>query len=239
MHDEAPLPSSGHHDPIVLTLGVSKAMSMAFGRGRAARSVADIAGLAPPDRVVDIGCGPATAARVAPKCCARATGVDPSPAMLRLGRWLNSLRGRHNVILVEGTAEALPLPDESATVVRALSSVHHWTDRAAGFAEASRVLAPGGRVILAERLVGPGARGHAGHGVTDDQANELAVDLATAGFIRIHRQMRVAGHRALAVVSGLRPPLGEGAETDRLRPERVVAALTGPGEGRRWPAVRR
>ena len=102
--------------------------------------------------------------------------------MLRLGRWLTAARHVPNVAFARGTAEALPLPDSSATVAWALSSVHHWTDRAAGLAEASRVLAPGGRILLAERLVKPGARGHAAHGLTRDHADQLADDLKAAGF---------------------------------------------------------
>ncbi len=101
--------------------------------------------------------------------------------MLRLGRWLTAARHVPNVAFARGTADALPLPDSSATVAWALSSVHHWPDRAAGLAEASRVLAPGGRILLAERLVKPGARGHAAHGLTRDHAGQLADDLKAAG----------------------------------------------------------
>ena len=63
--------------------------------------------------------------------------------MLRFGRWLASLLRRTNVSLVEAGAEAIPLPDASATVVWSLSAVHHWSDRAAGLAEAERVLVRG------------------------------------------------------------------------------------------------
>lgn len=202
--DVSPTSSDRRHS-LAMALEALYALSMLFGRGRAARSVADLAGLTSADRVVDIGCGPGTAVRVASMRCEHATGVDPSPAMLRFGRWLNSLRRRRNFALLEGTAESLPLPDGRATVVWALSSLHHWTDRAAGIAEAKRVLAPGGRVLLAERLVKPGARGHAAHGLTGEQSDELADELTAAGFSGVQRQVRVAGHRTLTVVTGSRP----------------------------------
>ncbi|MBF6557535.1 MAG: methyltransferase domain-containing protein [Acidimicrobiales bacterium] len=125
--------------------------------------------------------------------------------MLRFGQWLNRLRRCRKVILLEGTAEALPRPDESATVVWALSSLHRWADRAAGIAEAHRVLGPGGRVLLAERLVEPGGHGHAAHGLTSDRADEVAVELTAAGFSGVHRRLRTAGHRTLIVVVGSRP----------------------------------
>ena len=96
------------------------AVSMVFGRGKAATCVADLARLTPADRVVDIGCGPGTAVRVASRRCEWATGVDPDPTMLRFGRWLASLLRRRNMSLIEGPAEAIPLPDASATVVWSL-----------------------------------------------------------------------------------------------------------------------
>jgi hypothetical protein len=38
--------------------------------------------------------------------------------------------------------------------------------------------------VLAERLTKPGARGHAAHGLTPDQAEDLARQLSAAGFVR-------------------------------------------------------
>ena len=175
---------------------------MVFGRGKAATCVADLARLTPADRVVDVGCGPGTAVRVASRRCEWATGVDPDPTMLRFGRWLAALLRRKNVSLVQGGAEALPLPDAAATVVWALSSVHHWSDRDAGLAEAKRVLVPGGRVFLVERLSPPGARGHARYGMTEPQLDALEADATRAGFLAVRREMHVAGRDTLAVVRG-------------------------------------
>ncbi|PRC62749.1 SAM-dependent methyltransferase, partial [Mycobacterium sp. ITM-2017-0098] len=57
---------------------------------------------------------------------ARVTGVDPSESMLRLARLVT--RRRSAVTWAEGSAEALPVPDDSATIVWALATVHHWRD---------------------------------------------------------------------------------------------------------------
>jgi ubiquinone/menaquinone biosynthesis C-methylase UbiE len=175
---------------------------MVFGRGKAATCVADVARLTPADRVVDIGCGPGTAVRVASRRCEWATGVDPDPTMLRFGRSLASLLRRRNMSLIEGSAEAIPLPDASTTVVWSLSAVHHWSDRAAGLAEAKRVLAPGGRVFLVERLSPPGPRGHQKYGLTEAQLDALESDATRAGFMAVRREMYTAGHDSLAVVRG-------------------------------------
>ena len=174
------------------------ALSMTVGRGSVARAVADLAELTAGDQVVDIGCGPGAAARVAAGRSAHVTGVDPSPAMLRLGRWLNALRGTRNISLVQGSAESIPLPDRGATVLWALNSVHHWSNRATGLAEALRVLAPGGRLLLAERLVRPGAHG----GLVGDQVDQLVSQVEVSGFTDVRRDTMTAGRWTVSVVRG-------------------------------------
>jgi ubiquinone/menaquinone biosynthesis C-methylase UbiE len=175
-------------------------LSMAVGRGPAARAVAASAKLSSDDRVVDIGCGPGTAVRQAASHCSSATGVDPDLAMLRLARWISAARRARNVSWLEGSAAAVPLPDASATVVWALSSAHHWPERAAGWAEARRLLAPGGRLLVVERLTPPGARGHAANGITEGGADRLAAELAEAGFSRVQAEVTKAGRRRIVVV---------------------------------------
>jgi len=195
------------------------AVSMTMGRGAAARALADLADVGSADSLIDVGCGPGTAVREAARRGARSTGVDPSPDMLRLGRWITAARRGHNVTFVEGAAEALPLPDGGATVVWALSSLHHWADRAAGLSEARRVLPPGGRILLAERLVAVGARGHAAHGLTADGVEELERDLRDAGFASVRSATRVTGRRTLTIVQAVAttPALAPTAGSDPPR----------------------
>jgi len=204
-HNSLPAPATDHGGPVRTGYRFLTAISMAVGRGPAARTVAALAGLSPDDQVVDIGCGPGTAARTAARRCAGVTAVDPAPEMLRLGRRITAVRRIANVTFREGRAGALPLPDASVTVAWALSSVHHWPGQAAGLAEAARVLAPGGRILLAERQVKPGARGHAAHGLSPDQARRLTADLAAAGFTGVSCDTRQAGRRTLLIVRGALP----------------------------------
>ena len=181
---------------------IMTAVSMTIGRGPLARAAADAARLTPADRVIDIGCGPGTAVRLASRRAAAATGIDPSPDMLLLARQISRIRRARQVSWVEGKAEKLPVPDGQATVAWAISSVHHWDDLSAGLSEASRALAPGGRLVLVERLARPGARGHAAHGLTSGQAEDLARQLTAAGFLRVEVHTRKAGHRSLVIVRG-------------------------------------
>ena len=182
-------------------------VSMVFGRGQVARGIADLAQLTVEDRVVDVGCGPG-AVRLSPRHAAgQATGIDPSSSMVNLGRRISWLRRRRNTTFQVGSAEAIPLPNQSATVAWALSSVHHWNDRDAGIVEIARVLLPGGRVLLVERLNRPGARGHVTYGLTQSQLESLAGQLAAAGFAAVELGMQCSGAgRSLLSAESVRRP---------------------------------
>ncbi|HTW06931.1 MAG TPA: class I SAM-dependent methyltransferase [Acidimicrobiales bacterium] len=183
-------------------------LSMAVGRGPAARAAVESAVLSRDDRVVDIGCGPGAAVRLAAAGCAHATGVDPDPAMLRMARAISGARRSRNVSWLEGSAAAVPGPDASATVVWAVSSAHHWPERAAGWAEARRLLASGGRLLVVERLTRPGATGHGSHGLTQSQADRLAEELAEAGFAGVQCEVIKARRRKIVVLKCVSPRSG-------------------------------
>jgi SAM-dependent methyltransferase len=96
-------------------------------------------------RVLDVGCGTGTlAAALAERAHARVWGVDPSAEMLAVAR----PRVPRAVGLRQGRAEELPFRDGWFDAV-VLSLVVHLVDRPPAFAEAARVLAPGGRLGIA------------------------------------------------------------------------------------------
>ncbi|MGE2836635.1 class I SAM-dependent methyltransferase [Mycobacterium sp. SMC-4] len=169
---------------------------------RSARLAAELTAVTADDHVVDIGCGPGTAVREAARRGARATGVDPSASMLAVGR---AVFRRAGITLVEGEAEALPLPDASATVVWALATVHHWRAVDAGLTEAHRVLASGGRLLAVERQSPPGATGFASHGWTRAQADAFADLCRSAGFTGATVGSERVGRRDVWTVSATRP----------------------------------
>jgi len=104
---------------------IMTAVSMTIGRGPLARAAADAARLTQADRIIDIGCGPGTAVRLAARRADAATGIDPSPVTLRVARQISRFRRARHVSWAEGKAEKLPVPDGQATVAWAISSVHH------------------------------------------------------------------------------------------------------------------
>ncbi|MGE0215448.1 class I SAM-dependent methyltransferase [Mycolicibacterium sp.] len=200
MSEPAPLPVNHHADHP----GFSGVTGTLFGLvflltgGVTARLAADLTGVGAADHVVDIGCGPGTAARVAAGRGASVTGVDPSAEMLRLARRVNRDAA---VTFAQGSAEALPVPGASATAVWALATVHHWRDVDAGLTEIRRVLAPGGRLLAVERQSPPDATGIASHGWTRDQAETFADLCRSHGMSDVHVADRHAGRRAVWAVS--------------------------------------
>ncbi len=183
---------------------LAMAVPMILGRGAVARAILAEARLTADDRAADIGCGPGTAARIAAARGVAVTGVDPSPIALGLARALSRRADARRITWAQGSAERLPLHAGAITVAWSISSVHHWADQAAGCAEIYRVLAPGGRVVLAERLIRPGATGLAAHGSTREQAEELCRTLSAAGFVAVTSQTMVTGRRTRIVVRGER-----------------------------------
>jgi len=184
-------------------MGLVAALSMVFGRKGDARFAARLGAVGPGDAVVDIGCGPGAAVRHASGLAASVTGIDPAPIMLRVARVLTRAR---NVRYVDGAAEALPLPDDSATVVWSIATVHHWRDLDDGPREMRRVLQPGGRFVAIERRTRPGATGHASHGWTDEQADAFARHCRDHGFVDVRVEHAEPNDRRSLVAIAAKAP---------------------------------
>ena len=184
--------------------GFIAATSMALGGKDDARLAARLSGIAAGDAVADIGCGPGTAARYAAGLGASVTGVDPAPVMLRLARLLTR-RSPQAVRYVQGSAEALPLPDSSVSAAWAIACVHHWADLDAGLDEARRILKPGGRLVAIERLTQPAATGLASHGWTAEQASAFADRCLALGFTGITTSQQRGGRKTTVSVTATAP----------------------------------
>ncbi len=123
--------------------------------------------------VADLGCGTgAVSAELAPRFH-RVVAVDQSGEMLRAAR--RRLAGVQNVEIHEARLEALPLADGSCDAALAVLVLSYLDDPAAALREATRILRPGGRLVVVEatRHADDGLRRRMGQRVPGFDAREL------------------------------------------------------------------
>ena len=101
------------------------------------------------DVLLDLGCGTGAAVRQAAPIVRRAVGFDLSPAMIAQARNLAS--NIANVEFREGDASGpLPFSDGEFTAIVCTTAFHHFPRPPHTIAEMSRVLAPSGRLVIAD-----------------------------------------------------------------------------------------
>ena len=109
--------------------------------------------LAHGERVLDLGSGAGTDSLVAAQMVGdegSVTGIDMTPEMLAKARNAAAAMAVGNVAFVEAEAERLPFADASFDVVVSNGVIDLIPDKDAVFAELYRVLAPGGRMQIAD-----------------------------------------------------------------------------------------
>jgi ArsR family transcriptional regulator len=104
--------------------------------------------LLPAVRVADLGCGEGHLAIEATRWARQVVGVDVSERVLDTARALAQSRSIRNITFKKGEIEDLPLEDGSMDVALLSQALHHAKDPARAIAEASRILAPGGTLLL-------------------------------------------------------------------------------------------
>lgn len=170
------------------------------------------------ETVLDLGSGGGidvllSARRVGP--AGKVFGLDMTDQMLTLARANAAQAGATNVEFLQGTIEDIPLPDASIDVVISNCVINLSTDKPAVFAEAFRVLTPGGRLgvsdVIAEDRLSAQQRAERGSCVGCIAGalslSEYRDGLAVAGFtdITITPTHEVADGMHSAIIRATKP----------------------------------
>ena len=115
------------------------------------RAVIDALDIQPDDRMLEIGCGPGDAVRMALSCApsGHIYGLDRSAVMIGQARRRNaraSAAGRADFVVA--SFDQVPLPDGQLDKVLGINVVYFWDNAGAVLDELHRLLCPGGILAL-------------------------------------------------------------------------------------------
>jgi ArsR family transcriptional regulator len=113
------------------------------------QAIDDSLGKRPLGRLVDVGTGTGRMIELFGPRASQATGIDRSSDMLRVARVKLEAAGIASS-LRQGDIYALPLGDQSADTIVIHQVLHYAHSPAVAIAEAARVLAPGGTLLVVD-----------------------------------------------------------------------------------------
>ena len=161
-----------------------------FGRnyvpGRSWQGLAEtLLTLMPPMVIADLGAGEGTFSQLLARRSKKVIAVDNSEKMVEYGREWARKHGVKNLEYRKGDLEEVPIPDATVDLAFFSQALHHAQHPDRAVAEASRILKPGGRIVVLDLLR---------HSY--EEARELYADL-WLGFteVEVTRFLRQAGFK--------------------------------------------
>lgn len=124
--------------------------SSLFAEGEDLRKMIDSVTLTGTERVLDLGTGAGHTALAFSHFAAECVGMDLTDAMVKEATQLAVERDVRNVIFQVGDAEEIPFTSESFDIVTCRFASHHFGNIKKAIQEISRVLKPGGTLILVD-----------------------------------------------------------------------------------------
>lgn len=235
------------YDPADLTREIAARFDEFHGGGReATRALARAAGLAPGQRVLDVGCGVGGPARtLAAEFGAEVIGLDLTREFVAVARRLSAeLDLADRTHFVHASATALPIATASIDLVWSQNMLMNVPDKARLAGEVARVLKPGGSFAFDAVVAGRGAPYYPSFWAASPElsylvsADSLRATLAAAGLVAREWQdntAQVAAHaeRRLAAPPRERgPKLDIGAIVPDRADEKMRNGLRNAVEGR-------
>lgn len=180
--------------------------SLHVPESRVEAAMAELLDDAPIGRLVDLGTGTGRMLELFGTRASRAIGVDRSPEMLRLAR-AKLAQSVPSAELRQGDLAALPLAEAIADTIILHQVLHFLAQPAGAVAEAARLLAAGGRMLIVD--FAPHEReelrtrdAHARLGFSDEQ---IAGWLAAAGLDLVRTAELEGGELTVKLWLGERP----------------------------------
>ena len=127
---------------------MNRLMSLGMDLDWRRKAIASL-GIQPGARVLDLACGTGDMSVETTRSVQDiwVVGIDPSPAMVNVGRQRLSGNG---VVLVRGWAESLPFGDNAFDRAMMAFGIRNFSDRLQALQELHRVLIPGGKAAILE-----------------------------------------------------------------------------------------
>jgi len=185
--------------------------------------------LLPPLAVADLGCGEGYLTIEAARFAKRVVAVDRSDVVLARAKQAAARRKLENIEWKRGELEKLPLADACVDVALLSQALHHASSPGKALAEATRVVRPGGRVLVLD------LRKHEEHWVRDRLGDkwlgfedaELARLLKEAGLTDVKVTVGTRRQRdpfTVLIASGLRPETRHGGGTKNTKITKATKA---------------